>query len=1026
MIKRVLPSITSQFFYRRTRGELWQLLVASLLGFIVLSATILPPISQVEGSPRTTYIPDFYVLTNEGVIKVSSIGTKETIIAAYGESRSIEILNNELYVSNETHGGDILVHDLDGNYLRTIPTPSQVTQYLEFVTLPDGRIALLDNINDKIYFIDSSGNLLTTTNILDSPDSYYQNLDGVVVGNRLIFSEDGNNHILQIDLDTYEKSIFKDLSSLPHWLGAITYAEGQYYICGPRTVYSFVDGGNVTKIAEVPEGNITGIVVVDNYAYVSVNFGGKIYKIDLSNGTNTIFTSGLNYPKDLEAGAASMGTISGKVTDSTTGEAIHGATVSANGYSTSTDSNGHYSLSVSPGTYTVTASASGYQSQTKTNITLTAGETTQVDFALTPESPAPKFLTLPFIDFDIKIQQGWRYNAPLGPPDDPYRHEGIDYVKGDWEMFDVVATADGKAMWSEDGTYGRFVLIQHSEKDPQDRHYYTLYAHLDSVTLEDESYCNYDERSTWNDDQWNDINCIFDEVKRGEVIGRAGSTGVQDPDWIHLHFEVQRGGYAQNKIDPYDIEKTREFYPGGNQYTSCGPNYLWTTDPPSTPTTFSTSAKKWRMFSIPFRLNDPSPSSVLQDLGQQDDNLWKVYRWNTNTGSYSKYPDISDFTPGRAFWLITKEPESIDVGEGISVDSSSDYPIPLSYSASLNQGWNQIGDPFAFSINLTDVKVKKDSEIVSIQQAQENSWVRNRIWWYNGSEYDFTKNILEPWEGYWVKALTEGCELLIPSFETQESSLQTLASSEENYLQIIAKLDDLKDSYNFIGLLSSAKDGYDAEDVEEAPSISPYISLFFPHPEWGKDKGDYTQDIRSKISQTGPRQVWNFQVKTDQINQEIILEWENTLAFPDSLQLYLTDPSENVLVNMRRKSSYTFISSSGLESFKIIATPEVLPLAEDLDLNEVYGYPNPAHGKGIRFHFHLVSSAKVTIKIYSISGELVRTLVKDKDYVPGAYEELWKEDNDRGQKLARGIYIFTIRATNPKKDISKSGKIVLL
>lgn len=129
---------------------------------------------------------------------------------------------------------------------------------------------------------------------------------------------------------------------------------------------------------------------------------------------------------------------------------------------------------------------------------------------------------------------------------------------------------------------------------------------------------------------------------------------------------------------------------------------------------------------------------------------------------------------------------------------------------------------------------------------------------------------------------------------------------------------------------------------------------------------------------------------------------------------------------MRKKSSYSFISSSGLESFKIITTFEVLPLPEDLDLNEVYGYPNPAHGKGIRFHFHLVSSAKVTIKIYGISGELVRTLVKDKTYVPGAYEELWKEDNDHGQKLARGIYIFTIQAANSAKVVRKSAKIVLL
>ena len=82
--------------------------------------------------------------------------------------------------------------------------------------------------------------------------------------------------------------------------------------------------------------------------------------------------------------------------------------------------------------------------------------------------------------------------------------------------------------------------------------------------------------------------------------------------------------------------------------------------------------------------------------------------------------------------------------------------------------------------------------------------------------------------------------------------------------------------------------------------------------------------------------------------------------------------------------------------------------------------------KVVRFYFHLASSAKLTIKVYSIAGELVRSLVRDKAYLPRAYEELWKEDNDRGEELARGVYIFIIQAGNPAKVITKSGKIVLL
>jgi len=82
------------------------------------------------------------------------------------------------------------------------------------------------------------------------------------------------------------------------------------------------------------------------------------------------------------------GTISGIVTDSSTGDPISEATVTANGMSATTNSSGHYAISDVPaGTYTVTVSANGYEDSSQTNITVVAGETTTVDFELTPAQP---------------------------------------------------------------------------------------------------------------------------------------------------------------------------------------------------------------------------------------------------------------------------------------------------------------------------------------------------------------------------------------------------------------------------------------------------------------------------------------------------------------------------------------------------------------------------------------------------------------------------------------------------------------
>ncbi len=88
------------------------------------------------------------------------------------------------------------------------------------------------------------------------------------------------------------------------------------------------------------------------------------------------------------------GTISGKVTISGSATAIGGATVSIPGSSVSTDGNGNYSLAnvAAGGPYTVSVSKAGYITNT-TSATVTAGQTTVADIALTAVPPTTGTLT---------------------------------------------------------------------------------------------------------------------------------------------------------------------------------------------------------------------------------------------------------------------------------------------------------------------------------------------------------------------------------------------------------------------------------------------------------------------------------------------------------------------------------------------------------------------------------------------------------------------------------------------------------
>jgi hypothetical protein len=78
-----------------------------------------------------------------------------------------------------------------------------------------------------------------------------------------------------------------------------------------------------------------------------------------------------------------VGSVTGTVTDSSTGDPVAGATVSTAGLSVTTGSDGTYTVSGLPaGTVPLTVTAYGYQSQTQT-ATITAGQSTTLNIALT-------------------------------------------------------------------------------------------------------------------------------------------------------------------------------------------------------------------------------------------------------------------------------------------------------------------------------------------------------------------------------------------------------------------------------------------------------------------------------------------------------------------------------------------------------------------------------------------------------------------------------------------------------------------
>jgi hypothetical protein len=71
-------------------------------------------------------------------------------------------------------------------------------------------------------------------------------------------------------------------------------------------------------------------------------------------------------------------------------------------------------------------------------------------------------------------------------------------------------------------------------------------------------------------------------------------------------------------------------------------------------------------------------------------------------------------------------------------------------------------------------------------------------------------------------------------------------------------------------------------------------------------------------------------------------------------------------------------------------------------------YPNPFN-PSTTIRFSLRSKGKVTVRIYNVAGQLVRTLV-DEVRDAGVYREVWHGTNGRGAKVASGVYFYRMES----------------
>ncbi len=81
----------------------------------------------------------------------------------------------------------------------------------------------------------------------------------------------------------------------------------------------------------------------------------------------------------------------------------------------------------------------------------------------------------------------------------------------------------------------------------------------------------------------------------------------------------------------------------------------------------------------------------------------------------------------------------------------------------------------------------------------------------------------------------------------------------------------------------------------------------------------------------------------------------------------------------------------------------------------VQNYPNPFNPT-TNIRYTLPQQKRVSLKIYNIMGQVVKTLVNDQVQTKGTYEITWDGTNDAGLRVSSGTYIYSLEFGNFKKS----------
>ena len=425
-------------------------------------------------------------------------------------------------------------------------------------------------------------------------------------------------------------------------------------------------------------------------------------------------------------------------------------------------------------------------------------------------------------------------------------------------------------------------------------------------------------------------------------------------------------------------------------------------------------AAAYRMVSLPGRPSAGAPDSVLlDDLGSYDKTVWRLGRWNASAGEcgercYDEYPEIEDFAPGNAFWLISSKAKAIDFS-GYSTSLTRPSPVRLA------RGWNQIATPFSFTTDWLSARVSYAGGSYSIGDPHpvgpDTVCIEDNLISYDGSYRSFQSQLL-PWQGYWIyNSGTVDVDLIFsPQALSAYAAPAALGERGLNGAELVLRLDleaeGVPSEPAYAGLSPLASDTWDALDLHQPPPIEDHLRAVFPQVAWGRHSGLYMSNVK-RANPDGA--AWSFRVDSPQATSASLAVAPAGLI-PSDWKVFVYDLAAGL--RLETGSLPYWFDVAGSRDFLLVAGTEGFVRDQeassgvDLRPSIVSIAPNPFRDNA-KVTLFVPSDQMASLKVFSVEGRLVAKAFEG-FLAEGIHTIAWNGTTPAGGAVAPGIYFLRL------------------